>query len=68
MYPLHSLRTCGGPNAFTFTIVFIKCGVSSSLVGQERHILKISDIPSPNMSKIYVLVLRVGSSKSVFSM
>ena len=38
--PNHSLRTCGGPEAFTSTTIFKKYGVKTSKGGQEGYILK----------------------------
>ena len=32
----HGFKTCGGPEALTSTTSFLKCGVESSLLGQER--------------------------------
>ena len=38
-YPIHSFKTCGGPEAITPTTTFKKCGVKTSSGGQERYIL-----------------------------
>ena len=38
--PNHSFMTCGGPEAFTSTTIFMKCGGKTSSGGQERYILK----------------------------
>ena len=39
-YPHHSFKKCGGPEAFTSTIIFEKCGAKISSVRQERCIQK----------------------------
>ena len=34
-YPNHCFRACGGPEAFTSTTIFKKCGVKTCSGGQE---------------------------------
>ena len=36
----HSFKTCDGPEAFTSTTDFMKCGGETSSGGQERYTLK----------------------------
>ena len=39
-YPDHSFRTCGSPELFTSTTIFMKCNGKTSSVRQECYILK----------------------------
>ena len=41
VYLKHIFMICGGPDIFTFTAIFMKCGVKSSLGGKECCILKM---------------------------